>query len=484
MDGTDIIAFLPFIVLAAAITAIMLVIAFRRSHGLTVILSLIGLALSIAALFPAGAHAPRQVTPLFAIDGYALFYMGLIFTAAIAVVFLSHGYLASRPGPPEEYYLLLLLATLGAAALVASTQFASFFLGLETLSIALLGLIAYPQGRARPIEAGIKYLMLAGISSAFLLFGMALVYARLGTMEFARIAAVLRGLHEPLPDIYWLTGIAMIVTGLGFKLSVVPFHMWAPDVYEGAPAPVTAFVAVVSKSAVFALLLRYFATAGVYGYGSVMMAINVIAIASMLVGNLLALLQGNVKRILAYSSIAHLGYLLVAFMAGGALAVEAVTYYLVAYVVMTLGAFGIVTILSAPSGGAELEALEDYRGLMWRRPWLAGMFTAMLLSLAGIPLTVGFMAKFFAMSAGISAALWPAVFALVAGSVIGLFYYLRIIVAMVLPAEAGAPAAGGIVPWAGGTTVAIITLVLVWLGIYPAPLIQIIRLTALHIANG
>jgi NADH-quinone oxidoreductase subunit N len=261
MNGTDLIALLPFLVMGGAVTAVMLVIAFRRNHRLIAILSLLGVALSFAALGPAASAAPRQVTPLFIIDGYALFYMGLIFAASGVVMLLSYGYLTGRADPPEEFYLLVLLATLGAIALVVSDHFASFFLGLETLSISLLGLIAYPRDREKPVEAGIKYLILAGISSSFLLFGMALIYARLGTLEFARIAALLSAISEASTDIYWLTGLALIVTGIGFKLSVVPFHMWAPDVYEGAPAPVTAFVAVVSKGAMFALPLRYFLTA-------------------------------------------------------------------------------------------------------------------------------------------------------------------------------------------------------------------------------
>jgi NADH-quinone oxidoreductase subunit N len=425
--------------------------------------------------------APRHVTPLFVIDRYALFYMGLIFAAGIAVLLLSYGYLAARHERPEEFYLLVLVATLGAAALVASDHFASFFLGLETLSISLLGLIAYPRDQEKPLEAGVKYLILAGLSSAFLLFGMALVYARLGSMEFARIAA-LRSANDVPPDLYWLTGLALIFTGIGFKLSLVPFHMWAPDVYEGAPAPVAAFVAVVSKGAMFALLLRYFVTASADSFGPVPMAIEIVAVASILVGNLLALLQNNLKRILAYSSIAHLGYLLVAFLAGGALRIEAVTYYLVAYAVMTIGAFGIITVLSASNAAAEVEDLDAYRGLIWRRPWLGGVFAAMLLSLAGIPLTMGFIGKFYAIAGGISAAMWPAVIALIVGSVIGLFYYLRVIVAICTPAPEGATAYAGTVPMVGGATLVALTLMLFGLGVYPTPLVHLIQLTAAQIA--
>ncbi len=449
MNGSDLIAILPSIVVGGAVTIVMLMIAFHRHHRLTAAVSLLGLVLSLAAIWPASTVEPRHVTTLFVIDGYALFYMGLIFAASIAVLLLSYGYLAARPEPPQEFYLLVLLATLGATALVASAHFASFFLGLETLSISLLGLIAYPRARRRSVEAGVKYLILAGMSSALLLFGMALAYARLGTLEFARIAALLNTTREIPPDLYWLTGLALIFTGIGFKLSVVPFHMWAPDVYEGAPAPVAAFVAVVSKGAMFALLLRYFQTTGAYDSGPVPLMIEIVAIASILVGNLLALLQDNVKRILAYSSIAHLGYLLVALLAAGALRIEAVTYYLVAYFVMTLGAFGIITVLSASSGGAEVEALDDCRGLIWQRPWLGAIFAVMLLSLAGIPLTMGFIGKFYAIAAGVSVTMWPAVIALIVGSVIGLFYYLRVIVAICTPAADGATVYAGAVPRAG-----------------------------------
>jgi NADH-quinone oxidoreductase subunit N len=480
MNGHDLTALLPLIVLGGTVTIVMLAIAFCRNHRLTALLSVLGLVLCLIAIWPASDVAPRQVTPLLVIDRYALFYIGLIFAAGIAVLLLSYGYLAARRERPEEFYLLVLVATLGATALVASDHFASFFLGLETLSISLLGLIAYPRDHGKPLEAGVKYLILAGISSAFLLFGMALIYARLGSMEFARIAALLT-VNDAPSDLYWLTGLALIFTGIGFKLSVVPFHMWAPDVYEGAPAPVAAFVAVVSKGAMFALLLRYFVTANADGFGPVPMMIEIVAIASILVGNLLALLQNNIKRILAYSSIAHLGYLLVAFLASGALRIDAVTYYLVAYMVMTVGAFGIITVLSA-NATAEIEDLHAYRGLIWRRPWLGGAFAAMLLSLAGIPLTMGFIGKFYAIAGGVSAVMWPAVIALIVGSVIGLFYYLRVIVAICTPAPETATAYAGAVPTVGGATLAVLTLMLFVLGVYPTPLVHLIQVTAAQIA--
>lgn len=221
--------------------------------------------------------------------------------------------------------------------------------------------------------------------------------------------------------------------GIGFKLAVVPFHLCTPDVYEGAP--VAAFLATVSKGAALALLLRCFIAVGGHRSASISAALAAIAIASILAGNLLALLQNNVKRVLAYSSISQLGYLLVAFLAVGTLAVEALAYYLAAYFFTMIGAFGVVAVLSGRSTGRDNDGLANYSGLFWARPWLAAVFTAMLLSLAGIPLTMGFIGKFYVVAAGIDASLWPLVAALVIGSVIGLFYYLRIIAVMCMLPE-------------------------------------------------
>jgi NADH-quinone oxidoreductase subunit N len=461
------------LILTATTIVVMLAVAIRRSHLVSAILTFAGLVAAFASLWTAATVAPRQVTQLLTIDGYALFYMGLILAAGMAFVLLAYGYFEDLSGHHDELYILMLVATLGAAVLVASSHLVSLFLGLELLSVSLYGMISYLQTRPLPLEAGIKYLVLAAASAAFLLFGIALVYFVTGSMDFAGINAALPAAGAETRWLLW-PGVALIITGFGFKLALVPFHLWTPDVYEGAPAPVTAFVATVSKGAMFAALLRYFYTSGAHTHGPVFVVFNVIAVASMFVGNILALLQSNVKRILAYSSIAHLGYLLVAFQAAGALGAQAVTFYLVAYFVTIMGAFGVVTVLS--QNGREADSFEDYRGLFWRRPLLAGIFTAMLLSLAGIPVTAGFIGKFYVVAAGASAAQWALIVILVITSAIGLYYYLRLLVVMYeqAPAPAVQPA---LVP-AGGLALVVLTVLLVWIGIFPGLVLAAIRQAA------
>ncbi len=491
MTSSNLLALAPWIALLAAPLAVLAAITLRRNHLASALTAGAGLACCAICVPFAFPLAPRQVTSLFVVDRYALFYTGLLACASLAAVALSYGYLKKREEQPEEFYILLLVATLGSSVLVASSHFASFFLGFELLSVSLYALIAYPRRARPPLEAGVKYLILAGASSAFLLFGMALLYAVTARMDFISIAASLRSSHGS-GGILLSAGLALFVTGVAFKLALVPFHVWTPDVYMGAPAPVTAFVATVSKGGMVAFMLRFVTELGpgaAGGAGRLLCALSVIAVASMVVGNLAALLQTNVKRILAYSSIAHLGYLLVAILAGGSLAQQAVAYYLAAYFVTTLGAFGVVTVLS--SAEREAETLDDYRGLLWSRPWLALILTASLLSLAGIPLTGGFLAKFYVFAAGVESSLWVLVVSMVINSAIALFYYLRIVVAMfaVPPAAAEGPsvplaAATAATPGSGaGMVLLALTGLMVWLGVYPGPLLGLIGTTVFRLAR-
>ncbi len=473
MTLQDLIPLLPLLVLAASIVIVMLVIAFQRSHRLTFALTLLGLALSLAALPLASASGlPRPITALVMVDGFAIFYIGLVLAASLVVVLLSFNYLEKVAGHKEEYYLLILLATFGAVVLVVSNHFASFFIGLETLSISLYTLIAYTRFEHHRVEAAIKYLILAAAASSFLLFGMALAYLVFGTMQFDQMGSLS---DLSAPDSALLTvGLAMLMVGIGFKLALVPFHMWAPDVYQGAPAPVTAFVATVSKGGIFALMLRLFTFVPLTLGSSLWNVIAVIAILSMLAGNVLAVIQSNVKRILAYSSIAHFGYLLVAFLASNTLSAPSMTFYLVVYIITSLISFGVITLLSSPQ--KEFEELEDYRGLFHQYRGPALFMGIALLSLASLPPTGGLVGKIFLAAAGVQSSLWLLLAALVIGSVVGIFYYLRVVITIFRQPEdeSAAWTAPSISPLAD-ITLALLSLGLLILGIFPAPLINLIE---------
>jgi len=482
MSQNDFLHLMPLLILTFAALIIMLVISAWRNHKIIYVITAISFVAAFLSLFELRDAVPYTIEPLLVIDGFAVFYIGLILATALLISMLSYAYFEQQREQKEEYYILLLLATLGACVLVISKHFASLFLGLEVLSVSLYTLVSYLRIRERSDEAGIKYLILAAFSSAFLLFGMALVYFSTGTMTFEGIAAAMAAFEE-LP-LLLLTGFGMMIIGIGFKLSVVPFHMWTPDVYEGAPAPVSAFIATVSKGGVMVLLIRFFTEVDGFRYPTLMLIFTIIAIASMLAGNLLALMQQNVKRILAYSSISHLGYLLVAFLAGNQLGVEAVTFYLVAYFITTVGAFGTVAMLSGERRDAEL--LLDYRGLLWRRPWTATVFTAMLLSLAGIPLTAGFVGKFYILAAGVNTQQWLLVVMLVLNSVIGLYYYIKIIAVMFQQQETGQEPRERLRPsiyLASVGTLTLLGLLLIGIGVYPTALISLINqmLQAFHV---
>jgi NADH-quinone oxidoreductase subunit N len=465
----------PLITLATVVMVTLMIIAFARNHKAVVVTTILGLLLTLASISCVVTVMPVQATPLLMVDQFALLFTALILLATIAVSLLAYDYFNGHSGRAEEFYILLMLSAMGAIVLVSSTHFASFVLGLELLSISLYALISYPLKGLIPLEAAVKYLILSGVASALLLFGAALVYAGLGSLSFVELG---KGF---MPDsvstqAYITIGSALMLAGFAFKLSLVPFHMWTPDVYEGAPAPVTAFVATISKGAIFAVLVRFFVLTDAFDYRSILIGLSVFAIGSMLVGNLLALLQNNVKRMLAYSSIAHIGYLLVAFISGGiaggmTLAVEASSFFLVAYVVTSLGAFGVVSMLSDSDADRDVDDLESYAGLFWRRPALAGVFSVVLLSLAGIPLTAGFIGKFYILAAGVQGTLWLLMGTLVVGSGIGLYYYLRVIFTMTRKTESTEPVN---VPVAGGWVMLMVAAALLCLGIYPGPFMELI----------
>jgi NADH-quinone oxidoreductase subunit N len=479
LSAANLLALAPLLVLSGMIVLLMLQISITRSFGWAYGITALGLFAAGASAIAAMAGDPLQLTPLLLADDYALFFSALFCFCGGITAIISRDYLETREGQNEEFFLLLLLSTLGAVTLAYATHLASLLLGLELLGVALYALIAYPERGSLPLEAAIKYLILSGAASAVFLFGFALIYASLGTMSYDGIGAAVHGTAGG-SGILLMAGAAMILAGLGFKLSVVPFHMWTPDVYEGAPAPVSGFLAAVSKGAVFAALLRWWLGSALYEFPTLLTAVAVLAGASMLVGNLLALLQENIKRLLAYSSIAHVGYLLIVLVACGisptpALAVEAACYYLVAYTTTTLAAFSVLSLISKNSGEKELDQLQDLSGLFWRRPGQALLFTVALLSLAGIPLTAGFIGKFYLFTAGVNTALWGLLTLLVVGSAISIFYYLRIIYTM-SRAQANDVDSGGEGPRRTSQAACYALIILIfYLGIAPGSLMGYLR---------
>ena len=474
MTLNDFLNIVPLFILTSASILILFSIAVKRNHKAIYVITTVSLLGDFLYLVLFTAKDKSTIEPLFVFDGFGVFNSALILLIAFAITMISYAYFEQREERKEEYYILLLLGTLGAVVLVISKHFASLFLGLEILSVSLYSMIAYLRKRERSDEAGIKYLILAAFSSAFLLFGMALIYATTGAMEFSGIAGFISA-NEHMP-LMLLTGICMMIVGIGFKLGVVPFHMWTADVYEGAPAPVTAFIATVSKGGMIALVVRFFTEINGH-HDTLILIFTILAVASMFTGNFLALYQKNVKRILAYSSISHIGYLLVAFLAGGELGLEAVSFYLAAYFITTTGAFGIVAGLSDKDRDAEL--IDDYRGLFWKRPWTAAIFTTMLLSLAGIPLTAGFVGKFYVIAAGVGANQWLLVSMLALNSAIGLYYYIKLIAAMFeQQTESERRITDVLHPYfyvVSGVTMTLLTIALLWIGIYPASMVALIK---------
>ena len=478
------VALLPLLTVGATALLVTLVIAWRRNHDLTFILTALGLNLALVMLIPALRVAPLEVTGLLLVDRFSLLYTGIILVASLACVTLAHAYLGKTntgegfQGNREEMYLLMLLSTAGGLVMTGASHLGSLFIGLELLSVPLFGMVAYAFFNKRSLEAGIKYMVLSAAGSAFLLFGMALVYAESGSLQFSQLGG--QGVTTLLQ-----TGFALMLIGLAFKLSLVPFHLWTADVYEGAPAPVSAFLATVAKVAVFAVLLRLYQVSPATQDSSWLATLlTLMAIASILFGNLLALLQSNLKRLLGYSSIAHFGYLLIALVAASSLAVESVGIYLATYVLTSLGAFGVITLMSTPFKGSDADALYQYRGLFWRRPYLTAVLTVMMLSLAGIPMTAGFIGKFAVLAAGVDAGLWWLLGALVLGSAIAVYYYLRVTVTLFL-VEPGLRRQDAPMNWgqqAGGIMLVLTAALVFLLGVYPQPLLQLVQAALLSAA--
>lgn len=466
----------PVMIVALTTIVVMLLISIKRNHNLIATASVVGL--NLAALYIlfavfGGKFVPANVMGMFMVDPFTMFYQFMILIAALACCTLSHAYIETYKDNREELYLLLLASVAGAMLMVASSHYASFFISLELMSIPVYGLLAYTYQRSSSLEAGIKYLVLSATASAMLLMGMAYIYAYTGSLSFYDSVQALFGvIKQPMV----LLGLALIIFAVAFKLSLAPFHKWTPDVYAGAPAPMATFLATAAKVATIGLFVRYMLASGAIMVDSLVTILTIIAVLSILVGNLLAVRQVNLKRILGYSSIAHFGYLLIALISMTYASLGSVTVYVVSYVLTTIGAFGAVALMSSPYNNVdEAQSLADYRGLFWRRPVLTATLTVMMLSLAGIPLTAGFIGKFLVVMAAVTTQHWFLAAMIIVGSGIGLYYYLRVMVVMYMtPPET--PRIDADAHWGqkvGGLMVLAAAALVIILGVYPDPMINL-----------
>ncbi|WP_140178641.1 NADH-quinone oxidoreductase subunit NuoN [Providencia stuartii] len=471
----QLIAILPLLIVGLTAVVVMLSIAWRRDHLTSATLTVFGFAVALLSLFFIADSLPMEVTQLIRVDGYAMFYTALVLIAGMATSIFAFHWLEGFNDNRDEFHLLLTIAVAGGVLLSMSNHMASMFIGIELISLPLFGLVAYTFERKRSLEAGIKYMVLSAAASSFLLFGIALLYAESGSLSFSAVGQSLTDsqIHAPLV----LVGLGMLIVGFGFKLSLFPFQLWTPDVYQGAPAPVAAFLATGSKIGIFAVLMRIFMEAPAAQSHTLAIVVSVIAIASILFGNLLAITQKSAKRLLGYSSISHMGYLLVALVA---LRVDpiasqvTVAIYLAGYLFASLGAFGVISIVSSPYRGDDQDDISAFRGLFWHKPVLATVLTVMMLSLAGVPITLGFIGKFYVIISAVNAELWWLTGAVVVGSAIGLFYYLRFMASLYSRDAEHADRYTGPAKATFGTVVAVIcAIIVILMGVWPQPLINI-----------
>ncbi|MGO8790422.1 MAG: NADH-quinone oxidoreductase subunit N [Terriglobia bacterium] len=468
LQPVDMMRILPEIVLSVFAVLVMVLepflpAAYKKMLGWMALLGVVAAAASITRI---SFYAWPGMGPAFggavASDEFSFYFIYLFLLVAALVILGSMDYLERDHAQHGEYYALVLMGTVGMCFMAASTDLIMIFLGLEISSIATYILAGYRRDDRLSNESSLKYFLLGSFATAFLLYGIAFVYGLTGTTNLLGASS---RLSQPSQ---WtaLAQVALILmfVGLAFKLSTAPFQIWAPDVYQGAPAPVTAFLSVGPKAAAFAVLLRIFLGSFSSASASTFWILWISAVLTMCVGNLGALWQTNVKRLLAYSSIAHAGYVLVGVTAGGVRGISGVMYYLVAYALMNAGAFILIAHLAG--AGERLVQIEDYKGLAYERPAVAACLTVFLLSLAGFPTTAGFLGKLYLFRAAIHSHLVGLTILALLNSVVSVYYYFKIIVAMYMH-EGKSETAEAVLAWPVRAALAISILGIFYLGLAP-----------------
>jgi NADH-quinone oxidoreductase subunit N len=419
----------PEIVLTIGALVSLLVGAFIRGGGATVSYALTLITSVIALFFSKGLWDANVsvFNGLYVIDPFGTFFKVVILVILALVTVISRRYMEREGQPAGEYYSLMAFGALGMMCMVSSNHFITIFIGLEVMSLSIYVLCGLLRENVRSVEASLKYFLLGAFATAFLLYGMALIYGSTGLLDIMRLGAFVQASAFKATPMF-LMGMAFLIVGFGFKIAAVPFHMWTPDVYEGAPTSITAFMATGVKLAAFAAFLRVFYTAFHSFIPEWSAVLWFLAAITMTAGNILALVQTNLKRLLAYSSIAHAGYILVAFVTGDKFMSSSILFYLLAYAFMNIGAFTVIILLGRK--GEENEDIDSYAGLGVRHPFIAVCMSIFLLSLTGIPPLAGFMGKFYVFSTAIKSHFyWLAVIG-VLNSAIAAFYYLRVLMYM------------------------------------------------------
>ncbi len=433
----DALRFLPEIILTVMGTLLMVLdpVIHKRSSPAFGHISLLALLGAMGASIYANTIAGPAFGGMLMVDGFATFFRVLVIAVGILTVFPSYRFLAQQNAETSEYHALLLFSIAGQCLMAASNDLIMVFIGLEISSIASYILAGYLRDDKRSNESALKYFLLGSFATGFFLYGVALIYGITGSVNLAIVRAAI--LHQTADPIVFLgVAAALMFVGLAFKVSAAPFQVWAPDVYQGAPTPVSAFLSAGPKAAAFAIFLRIFMTAFEPIGDKWQPLVWTAALASMCVGNFAALLQTNIKRMLAYSSIAHAGYVLVALTAQSETGIAAAMFYLAGYAFMNVGAFAAVSVLTGK--GERYQNIDDFKGLARKQPMTAALFTIFLLSLIGVPLTGGFFGKFYIFKAALDSHLvWLSVLGLL-NSAVGAYYYLRILVVMYMhePGEA------------------------------------------------
>jgi len=465
---TDIGAVLPEIIVAVYACAVLLIEPFLPK-GRQEVLAYFGFAALGVAFYGTWNILWADLTVMngmFVLDPFGNFFKLLLYVAAALTILLSMEYLKREGIDRGEYYAFILLATCGMMVLVSASDLIMVFLGLELMSIPFYILAGFKRFEEKSLEAAAKYFILGSFSSGILLFGISLLYGLSGTTNLQALALHLRGAELQNPA--WILAMILLVVGFGFKIAAVPFHMWTPDVYEGAPTPVTAFLSVGSKAASFAVFLRVFieALGGIHSDWRFLLIF--LSVVTIVMGNVVALVQTNIKRMLAYSSIAHAGYAMIGLIVGDSLGIFSLMVYMLIYAFMTLGAFGVVTLLRRD--GVEGDEIRDFAGLARKDRLTAFAMLIFMFSLAGIPPTAGFVAKFYIFMAAVDAHLtWLVVLAVVFTAV-SAYFYLRVVMVMYMkePDEAVQLAAPpGVV-----MVLAVAAAVVLLLGIYPSPFLD------------